>query len=333
MNVTSKGASRSFIVHALFRTLQLVRSRVHYKLSTSFSLSTMEINRVIEMAHLDTQEIPLLELGGSTQYNREDPSSYWSNTNQYTCWIKNNVERKSKFLTILKDSENLDSLNDKIKSRAIFCQFLCSIVGNIKAHFDKNRELGKVTEESMPNPLPRYIRFRDLLPASAFHNEKSSVKAPTEDEPEPVWVYSATTSEPFFPLGSPLTMSASFTEISPADCDTPSGLNTLMGDSGDWANWNSENSKTDLAANFQGLFSPNNTYHKLDSDEDEEIPLIHSSPSNRMIADDRNQMDLIASVTSYFSSGTSYKWSEVSTQEASKPPSIFGFGSSYEFSL
>ena len=120
-------------------------------------------------------------LGGGTVYDRNDPSTCWTHTGQFTCWIKNNIERKSKFLNLQKDAENVNSLSDKVKERALFCAYLCSIILNVKGHFDKHRQgADSVWEEQMPNPVPDYILSGEILPAASFgHKGKTHAKVST----------------------------------------------------------------------------------------------------------------------------------------------------------
>ena len=79
----------------------------------------------------------LVNLGGTT-FNIRDNATYWTNPDQFFTWWKNNVERKSKFQSLVIDSRYVGS-DRSMSQRALYCLSIISLTTQIKSYFGKNK--------------------------------------------------------------------------------------------------------------------------------------------------------------------------------------------------
>lgn len=87
---------------------------------------------------------------GGTVFNVRDKTTYWTHSSQFFTWWKNNVERRSKFQSLVKDSKyyGTDLLDTQ---RGLYCKSIIALTVHIKSHFTKNRG---VSLPLLPLPLP-----------------------------------------------------------------------------------------------------------------------------------------------------------------------------------
>ena len=96
-------------------------------------------------------------LFGSPYFNCNDGTSYWAHATQFCTWWKNNIERKSKFKLMIKESK-YEGDEDKMLQRAIFTKNIVSLAHNIKSHFNRLRTNGgPVHQVPIPHELPLCI--------------------------------------------------------------------------------------------------------------------------------------------------------------------------------
>ena len=82
------------------------------------------------------QDPTLMESLGGTSFHIRDAGTYWTGSEQFYTWWKNNVERKSKFLALSNDSK-YNGHDLALNQRAMYCRSIIALTLNIKSHFGK----------------------------------------------------------------------------------------------------------------------------------------------------------------------------------------------------
>lgn len=104
--VSSRGCSRYFIIVVLRRALDYCKSLPH---APDFPFSRNVIQIWLDEAKLACEtSTTTLPLGGIV-FSPTDSTSYWTVPKQFLTWWKNNIERKSKFLTLQRDAITVTS--------------------------------------------------------------------------------------------------------------------------------------------------------------------------------------------------------------------------------
>eukprot|EP01032_Pedospumella_encystans_P008978 gene8978-10598_t len=97
---------------------------------------------------------------GGTDFSPSDVSTFWTSASHFYTWWKNNIERKTKFLSLLKDSiYNGD--DEKNTTRSKYCKQAIALAINIKNHFERvlNQQVDRnmLIQIDLPFPMPAHL--------------------------------------------------------------------------------------------------------------------------------------------------------------------------------
>lgn len=157
--VSSIGCSRAFITCVLARALEHVKA-IRCTSSISFPFATSDITDWLRFAAHDcTMNIEYQLALGGTQFDASNPSTYWTSPNQFLTWWKNNIERKSKLLSLQRDAASAHPGDYSARARrALYCRIAVALAINIRNHFDRviaeNKGLIQVPIPSLTNTHP-----------------------------------------------------------------------------------------------------------------------------------------------------------------------------------
>jgi hypothetical protein len=113
---------------------------------------------------------------GGTAFNVRDKTTYWTHSSQFFTWWKNNIERKSKFQSLVKDSKyfGADLLDSQ---RALYCKSVISLAMHIKSYFSKNRN---TSLSLLPLPLPPPNNKQSVSSISPVTKSGRAIRSPAK---------------------------------------------------------------------------------------------------------------------------------------------------------
>ena len=100
--VSSRGCSRIFILKVLIQAYDYVSS---LETSPEFPFDNNLVKSWLVTAKNECGSASFAEVLGGISFNDDDVTSHWTQPRQFFTWWKNNVERRSKFATLMKDAE------------------------------------------------------------------------------------------------------------------------------------------------------------------------------------------------------------------------------------
>ena len=170
--VTSRGCSREFIFCVLYRLLKYVEDK---KTKVCMPFPRSEVLEWISLATRDCgQDSSLMVSLGGTLFNVRDKATYWTTPEQFFTWWKNNVERKSKFQSLILDSQ-YEGSDHSLAQRALYCKSVIALTSNIKSFLHRNRLHSKQLLTPVPLPPP-YEMNKTLspVPKNAFLSKSTT---------------------------------------------------------------------------------------------------------------------------------------------------------------
>jgi len=102
---------------------------------------------------------------GGTAFNIRDKSTYWTQPSQFFTWWKNNVERRSKFQSLVNDSRYYGR-DFQDSQRALYCKSVIALTTHIKSHLSKNKGVAlSLTPLPLPPPTPKKSSISPVVKA------------------------------------------------------------------------------------------------------------------------------------------------------------------------
>eukprot|EP01041_Mallomonas_annulata_P000105 gene106-148_t len=149
--VSSRGCSKAFILCVLHRALEYVK---FLSFGATYPFPQNIVHEWLILANRDCRAGAFLNHFGGTEFDANDPATFWIGTQQFYTWWKNNIERRNKFQSLKRDAQ-YTGLEEKHQKRASFCQNVVSLAVNIRNHFEKHRVGGTdVFQVPIPTPCP-----------------------------------------------------------------------------------------------------------------------------------------------------------------------------------
>lgn len=118
--VSSRGCSRIFILKVLIQAYDHVSSLL---VSPDFPFDSNLVKSWLVKAKSECGSLSFAEVLGGISFDDDDISSHWTHPRQFFTWWKNNVERRSKFATLMKDAEYVGD-NEKLIQRCCYILYV-----------------------------------------------------------------------------------------------------------------------------------------------------------------------------------------------------------------